>query len=225
MIYKMCTILLSITSLFSLHGASTSWNEYKLNTLRVVKTMEGWCTDEKADRLMELVRKASPQITVEVGVFGGRSFLPMVMAMQYNNKGIGYGIDPWAVQPCLVGNSGDNYEWWSKLDLNKIMVGFINFMHVNKLDNRYCLMRMTSTESVPFFQDNSIDILHIDGNHAEDSALFDVKSWYPKVRAGGYIIFDDANWATTQKAVNYLSERCKLDPTSRKGDDYLVFKK
>jgi hypothetical protein len=86
-------------------------------------------------------------------------------------------------------------------------------------------MRMTSKESVIFFPDNSIDILHIDGNHSEDPALFDAKNWLPKVRPGGYIWFDDANWPTTKKAVDYLLETCELDPSSKREDAYLLLRK
>jgi predicted O-methyltransferase YrrM len=35
--------------------------------------IEGWCTREKADKLIQLVKESNPKLVVELGVFGGRS--------------------------------------------------------------------------------------------------------------------------------------------------------
>ena len=59
-------------------------------------------------------------------------------------------------------------------------------------------------EKIPY----DIDILHIDGNHSEEASFFDIVTYYPKVKSGGYIWFDDKNWATTKKAIDYLYENC-----------------
>jgi hypothetical protein len=55
--------------------------------------------------------------------------------------------------------------------------------------------------------------------------IFDVKNWLPKVRSGGYIWFDDANWESTTKAVQYLLANCDLDSSSDLSDPYLLFRK
>ncbi len=201
------------------------WNIYKEKVLQKVPQLEGWCSQEKASRMMELIVKTSPEVFVEVGVFGGSSFLPTVAAMRYNQKGLGYAIDPWKKEACLEGNQGVNYEWWSRINLDMIMNGFIQKMRENGLNQYYQLMRMTSKEALGSFTDGSIDILHIDGNHSEESALFDATHWLSKVRSGGYIWFDDANWVTTKKAVEYLCSQCELDPSSNLQDPYLLFRK
>jgi hypothetical protein len=187
--------------------------------------MQGWCPRDKADRMMELIKSTSPNLCVEIGVFGGSSFLPTTAALNFQNRGLAYGIDPWAVEPCLEGNQGANYEWWSRVDLEQIMIGFMRAMHDKNLDSHYCVMRMTSKDSIPFFRDGSIDILHVDGNHSEESALYDVKNWLPKVRSGGYIWFDDANWQSTTKAVQYMLANCDLDSSSTLNDAFLLFRK
>ncbi len=199
------------------------WEEYKAKTLEVLPTLDGWCTPEKATRMMEIIKKTKPRLYVEIGVYGGSSFLPATAAMQFVGKGTAYAIDPWAVPECLEGMEGANYEWWSKIDLTKIMNGFMSKMHQEKLDNRYITLRMSSKEAIKQFRDNSIGVLHVDGNHSEESAYYDVTQWLPKVKSGGYLIFDDANWPQTKKAVKYLFDNCTLDSGSTPNDPYLIF--
>ncbi len=200
-----------------------SWDEYKAQTMQIVTRMHGWCTPEKATRMMELVKSRKPETFVEVGVYGGRSVLPVVAAMQYVGKGVGYAIDSWEVDPAVTGLEQVNQEWWSQIDLISIMNDFISWMKVAKLQNRYSLIKTTSKLALPLFGKRSIDLLHIDGNHSEESAYFDATNWLPKVKKGGVIIFDDANWPQTQKAVKYILTKAKMEKGSKMGDPYLVF--
>ena len=209
-----------------LSGAeSTSWTRCKQQVVAKLPMVQGWCTPEKALRMMELIHQVNPDVCVEVGVFGGSSFYPTAAAMAFNKHGMGYAIDPWKNSDCVIGETGENQDWWSKVNLDEVMNGFIHVMHVNKLDSYYKLMRMTSRESVTHFADESIDILHIDGNHSVDSALFDVQHWLPKVKKGGYIWFDDMNWESTGPAIDYLLQYCVMDPSSKRTDLYGLFQK
>ena len=85
-------------------------------------------------------------------------------------------------------------------------------------------MKTTSAKAVEEFEDESIDILHIDGNHTEDSAYFDAVHWLPKVKQGGYIWFDDVNWSTTNKAVRYMKDYCTLIESRSVGNECYLFK-
>ena len=67
------------------------------------------------------------------------------------------------------------------------------------------VIRKTSEEAMPI---NGIGMLHIDGNHSEESSLHDVKKWVPLVQSGGVIVFDDVTWGTTDAAVAWLDENC-----------------
>jgi predicted O-methyltransferase YrrM len=60
------------------------------------RQLPGWCTKEKAYTLASLVIGTRPAVIVEVGVFGGRSFLPMALALKELGKGMAIGIDPWS---------------------------------------------------------------------------------------------------------------------------------
>ncbi len=55
------------------------------------------------------------------------------------------------------------------------------------------LIRKTFDEALENFQNNSIDILHIDGLHTHEAVKHDFESWFPKVKKDGIIIFHDTN--------------------------------
>ena len=83
---------------------------------------------------------------------------------------------------------------------------------------------MTGSSALDHFADESIDILHVDGNHTQDIALGDVQMYLPKVKKGGYIWLDDANWETTHLAREFLFANCMKDEL-RSTDEYFLFKK
>ncbi|MBI2810794.1 MAG: class I SAM-dependent methyltransferase [Candidatus Melainabacteria bacterium] len=44
---------------------------------------------------MDYIFELKPERVVEIGVFGGKSLVPMACALRANQKGRIYGIDPW----------------------------------------------------------------------------------------------------------------------------------
>jgi hypothetical protein len=55
------------------------------------------------------------------------------------------------------------------------------------------------------FQDESLDFLHIDGNHTFDGCAQDLICWVPKVRVGGLIVVHDyfsPNWPGVTQSVD-----------------------
>lgn len=205
--------------------SSHEWDIFREKVVKMIPSIPGWCPHEKALRMMNLIYETKPSVCVEVGIFGGSSYFPTLCALQFNKKGVGYAIDPWENLTCMEGQTGLHLEWWKKVNLRSIYSGFIDLIHNYKLDARSAVLRMTSKDALKFFSNNSIDILHIDGNHAEDSAYFDAMHWLSKVKVGGYIWFDDTDWDSTQKAVQYLLQYCEMDTASHLRDPYILLKK
>jgi hypothetical protein len=189
---------------------------------------QGWCSREKAEKMMQLIYDTHPHHCVEIGVFGGSSIYPTAKALKYLKRGVVHAIDPWSNEECVKGyDSYDpNYQWWALVDLNEIYQGFLNMLKFHHL-TRYChVMRMTSKEALTYFVDESIDILHIDGNHTEAIALADVTMYLPKIKKGGYLWFDDANWVSVGKAVEHLMFSPELThDTDRSTETCFLFKK
>lgn len=167
--------------------------------------LEGWCSKGKASVLIDLIFMLEPKTIVEIGVFGGKSLVPMAYALKHTRGGIVYGIDPWDSSQSTAGLVGEHYDWWNSIDHEKILLGFRTKICEFDLNDCITLIKSTSEQAPPIYD---IDILHIDGNHSEKSSFFDVTKWVPLVRKGGIIIFDDIIWGTTTKAVKWLDENC-----------------
>ena len=112
-----------------------------------------------------------------------------------------------------------------KIDLNRVMNKFIADMHRNALCEHYSIMRMNSEQAASSFDEESIDFLHIDGNHSEKLSVQDVTLWLPKVKKGGVICFDDAWWKSTQKAIQLLLLECDIMKESSPKWQYIFVQK
>ena len=167
--------------------------------------LEGWCTVNKASILIDLILIKEPQVVVEIGVFGGKSLIPMAFALKEIGQGKIFGIDPWSNDASTEGMDGENYRWWQQVDHDLILAGLLDKIVQFKLFSQIQLIRERAEHTAPI---HNIDILHIDGNHSEESAYTDVQKWIPLVKRGGIIIFDDTKWITTQKAMAWLDTEC-----------------
>lgn len=193
----------------------TDWQEsakpVKLEAFDYMKFLTGWCSQSKASILIDIVLKARPDKIVEIGVWGGKSLIPMACALRTNGKGKIYGIDPWDSNASIEWVKEEvSRDWWGQQDHEKILQDLIDKISLFNLEDYIDLIR-TSSETADPIQD--IDILHIDGNHSEETSYLDVTKWVPLVKSGGWIILDDMTWTekginTTGKAAAWLDEHC-----------------
>ncbi len=186
--------------------------------------LPGWCTTEKAVRMAELVMKERPRLIVELGVFGGRSFLPMALALAEVLKDtpadsppisrLAVGIDPWNNAACIEGmdphdaNDQKNIEYWSKVPLHEVHRKAVAAMDTLNLWPVAAFMQGRAERIACMFADNSIDVIHFDDNH--HMALRSVELWLPKCRPRAVIVFDDTHWAETQAGLVLLATMATL---------------
>lgn len=178
-------------------------------------TRPGWCSAEKAERLAFAVLEIRPKLCVEIGVFGGSSLAPQLLALQHLGSGRVVGIDPWETVAALEEMIDEaNRGWWGSIDIEAIRKGCESFVADHGL-TPYCELVVARSEDVASrFADAAIDMLHVDGNHSEAKSTKDVELYLPKVRAGGLIFFDDVSWreggvATTSHAIGILDGACE----------------
>ncbi len=183
----------------------------KQEAFNYMRYLEGWCAESKAGILIDLILKVKPSVILEIGVWGGKSLVPMAHALRANRKGIIYGIDPWNNDASIQETSDEaNKAFWGAVDHEAVMRSLISRIDQFKLNNQITLIRSTSEDAAPI---KEIDILHIDGNHSDKTSYLDVTKWVPYVKSGGWIVFDDMTWFendvyTTARAVHWLNENC-----------------
>lgn len=165
--------------------------------------LPGWCTPEKGKRMAALATGAS--LCVELGVFGGRGLVALALPLREQGFGRADGIDPYTAAASLEGtNDPANDEWWGNLDYESIARIAQSAIDDAGLHGCVRIIRTLSREAVRSYEDGSVDVLHQDSNHSEDVSCEEVALWTPKIRSGGYWIFDDTDWASTQRAQREL---------------------
>ncbi|MBV1706455.1 MAG: class I SAM-dependent methyltransferase [Hyphomicrobiales bacterium] len=186
-----------------------------LTATSVQDGVEGWCTPHKAQKLYELAALPETKLAVEIGIFGGKSLLPMAAAFANKGAGVIYGVEPWdnAVAVETVTNA-ENDKWWSEHDLVAIKRGFFTKVTEFGLEKHVRVLEIPSDVAVSVFQSprfhGKIDLVHIDGAHSLEQSVFDVAYWLRLCRSGGHIVLDDIHWASVRAAYDYLKASAKL---------------
>jgi hypothetical protein len=194
---------------------------------RDIEGIHGWCTVSKAKYMANLVAVHQLKKSVELGVWGGRSLLPIALASKtVAGAQDPVGIDPYAKSACLEGtNDPANNDWWAKVpyeDMYRYASRLLGPAGPYGLSVQ--LLRTTSQNAVSLFADNSIDLLHQDSNHSEEVSCAEVALWHNKVRPGGFWIQDDTDWQTTQKAQVVLEKEFGYVPFHN-GGTWRVFQR
>lgn len=175
---------------------------------RYMPHAHGWCTPEKAESLAVWVLENKPSVCVEIGVFAGRSLVAMALACKDNSLGMVYGIDPWSPDASAQGFDDANRDWWLMLDHTEIYHHCNAMIKIFGVEAFTTLIRADSRHAFGKLPGGPIDLLHIDGNHSEESSVFDVETYVPRVRRGGAVWFDDIDWQTTKRAQTLLLRYC-----------------
>lgn len=127
----------------------------------------------------DIVEAIRPSLVVELGVYNGLSFFTFCQSMQENDiDGVAYAIDCWEGDEHTDAYDDSIYEDVAA-HAREHYRGFTY------------LLRMYFSEALKHFDDESIDLLHIDGLHTYDAVREDFTTWYPKVKPGGIVLFHD----------------------------------
>lgn len=187
--------------------------EFKKEVCEELRNLEGWCSEDKALRFIELVLSEKPNLCVEIGVFGGGSLYPVAAALKSLNKGKVIGVDPWntadSVKFYELPQEREHFEWWLSVDFDSIREAYRKMLLRNQLQDFVITIEATSEEAASQILE-PIDILHIDGNPSEEKSLQDLSLYFPKVKSGGYIWLNDFGKSSKKKALEELFMRCKV---------------
>lgn len=154
--------------------------------------LPGWCDPLKALTLASIVIARRPRVSVEIGVYGGSSFIAIAAAHQHIGFGSVMGIDAWDKDVAVAAQTDpESRVWWANQDLLKLYTDLDALLE--KLDLRMCatLFHNHSNNITP---PQSIGLLHVDGGH-NAQAITDVNRFAPRVEPGGFVVTDDTHWA------------------------------
>ncbi|MDB5278163.1 MAG: family 2 glycosyl transferase [Ferruginibacter sp.] len=127
-----------------------------------------------------LMEASRPCVVVELGTHYGISYFSFCQAIQQSNlKSTCYAVDTW---------EGDEHAGF----YDEKVFEFVKSIN-KQYDSFSTLYRATFDQAIHLFNDNSIDVLHIDGLHTYDAVKHDFESWLPKISERGIVIFHDTN--------------------------------
>jgi predicted O-methyltransferase YrrM len=193
-------------------------NNKKLFSLicTTIPTMDGWTTLPKACALASLTLAIKPITAVEIGIWAGRSMLPVAMALKTIGSGIITGIDPYSPQESAKSEVGANADWWGSADHQAIKQKFLSFVRYFQCEQ---FVRHIEKPSDEVEWTKAIQLLHIDGSHT-DQAVRDAERFGKHVTLGGIVVMDDINWVMggVLRAIDTLEEMGFVEVVRRTGN-------
>lgn len=128
-----------------------------------------------------LVETLRPRCLVELGTHWGASYFGFCQAVsRFGTNTACYAIDSWQGDE-QAGLYGAEVFQRVRDHNRKNYSGFSS------------LIRGTFNEALPYFQDGSIDLLHIDGLHTYEAVRNDFESWLPKLSDRAVVLLHDTN--------------------------------
>jgi len=156
---------------------------------------DGWCSKEKAFALMSTIFALRPTLVCEIGIWSGKSLIPVALSLKSLNKGRIIGIDPFSALASAEDlPDGKDKDWWATTDHERVFNVFKKWVSATQVEPYVEIHRCRSDE-FKVEKLGMLDFLHIDGSHGEIASTYDVTHFAPKVRRGGFMFMDDIGWA------------------------------
>ena len=147
------------------------------------KGVHGWMTRLES-RAHFLCAKSVPLggKIVEIGSYHGASSIVLAAGSVAGNRVPVYAVDPHIGQ--IYTNSGDTYDstdqttWYS----NVVISGLAQLI---------CAIKLPSVNAARAFDDESVDLLYIDGCHFYEAVAADLAAWIRVLRPGALVLMHD----------------------------------
>jgi len=179
---------LNITPTESINNTSFNFPNLTNKNNPSWKDIPGW--GDHSELFSKYVNESPITATfVEIGSFMGRSSCCMGQLIKNSGKDIKL--------HCI--DTFEGSDEISHIDmvnqLNKNNSDFYKEFQKNieycEVDHLIKSIKSKSLDACKYFEDESIDMIYIDGSHEYQDVLDDIKSWYPKLKSGGIMYGDD----------------------------------
>jgi hypothetical protein len=128
-----------------------------------------------------IVANLKPKRIVELGVHKGDSYSAFCQAVALADQPSAcFGVDTW---------QGEEHA--GRYD-ESVWLEFSGY-HANRYSGFSKLLRLTFDEALSYFEDGSIDLLHIDGRHFYEDVRHDFESWLKKLSPTAVVLMHDTN--------------------------------
>lgn len=151
---------------------------------------------------------------LEIGVFKGENIVDMSKSYCKHPDSKMYCVDPWI-------DYNEYPEYKGKIE--SIHSIFMETIAKEKLQDKIVIHRDFSHNILPTFENEFFDIAFIDGNHETEFVYKDAIMTFPKVKSGGYLIFDDYDWQNTKMGINNFINEYRSSFKDIKMNDYQIF--
>ncbi|HXY53933.1 MAG TPA: class I SAM-dependent methyltransferase [Nitrospirota bacterium] len=203
-------------------------NDVKDILSKITADFGGGCGLSKASLMAYLIKRYKLKITVDIGVYRGRSLFPQALAHSRFSGGIVYGVDPWDKSEAMEYDNkklkAEIENFVTTTDFQKVYEEVESFRRTYHFEHYCRLLREPSQDAINYFLENDVyfDLIHIDGNHDTQRVMDDVRLYLPRLNNNGFVIIDDISWDSVKPAYAALHSTMSLI-FERPGQDYAVF--
>jgi glycosyltransferase involved in cell wall biosynthesis len=148
-----------------------------------------------------LVEKLGPRLLIELGTHNGFSYFAFCQGIRMAGlDAAAFAVDRW---------TGDEHAGFYGEEVYQGVAAY----NGERYSDISTLMRMDFSDALQYFEDGSVDLLHIDGRHHYDDVKSDFESWLPKLSARSVVLIHDTNVREREFGVHrFWSEMSKEYP-------------
>jgi predicted O-methyltransferase YrrM len=193
-------------------NCAANFSEFKYNQLDI--DIQGWGGNHPI--FAELIRKKSPKMVCDVGVWKGQSTINMAKCLRDNGmQSLVFAVDTFLGSPQMW---YDNADWRKSL---KLVHGYPTYYYTflanvfnSGVENFVVPVPATTYSAYLMFAHSNIkfDLIHIDAEHEYSAVKNDIENYWNLLNDDGVMICDDysSNWPGVVKAVDEFVEIYKL---------------
>ncbi len=191
-----------------------------------IRRLVGWATAVPRNFLLQ--RMPQEAVCAEIGVYDGDFSAKILETTRPRELHL---IDPWQYETDSVYQrsrfGGRAPRGQEKMD--RVYRGVLDRFRQELTTGTVHVHRRSSIGASEEFENGFFDWIYIDGNHLYEFVKHDLESFYPKVKAGGYITGDDyamTGWwdAGVKKAVDEFVDTTDCEPILFKRSQFILRK-
>jgi predicted O-methyltransferase YrrM len=166
--------------------------------------------------VFDLVKERRHVNVLEIGSWAGGSAIAMAKTIKENGSGIVFCVDPWQrydlnrasnLTPLMI----SVYDEMSNADGNEVFRLFQHNVCASNVSDLVVSIRAKSSQVLPLLNDQSFDLIFIDGDHRYEAVKQDIEMCKRLVSTGGIICGDDHELTADQVDDHVLMTSGEVD--------------